>query len=134
MSFIVLLARILYAGSLLVLGINNLVQPQGMARYAASKDVPRPRTLVPVSGGVIVLGSLSVMLGVFPRIGALLILVFLIPVTIIMHNFWTVRDPEAQRNEQIHFWKNMALIGGALLVLYFGSGPLSLTGSFIELH
>jgi putative oxidoreductase len=43
-----------------------------------------------------------------------------------MHNFWAVTDPVAAHMQQIMFMKNVSMLGSALLIAYFGSGPLSL--------
>ncbi|MNY69960.1 hypothetical protein D3C86_2079850 [compost metagenome] len=51
---------------------------------------------------------------------------FLIPVTIMLHNFWTITDPMAQQMDMAAFMKNVSMIGAALMIAYFGSGPLSL--------
>lgn len=127
MDVLVFLARILYGGSLLMLGLDNLTRPRQTASYAASKGVPSPELLVPISGILIVFGGLGIALGLWAKIGALMVIAFLLPVTPIMHDYWTLDDPQARQNQQIHFMKNLALLGGALLILYFGSGPLSLT-------
>ena len=61
------------------------------------------------------LGGLSLLFGVRPKVGAGMIGAFLLGVTPLMHDFWKQEDPQAKANEQIHFMKNMALIGGASL-------------------
>jgi putative oxidoreductase len=78
--------------------------------------------LVPLSGILILLGGLSIMLGYHARIGALFIILFLVPVTLIMHNFWAVSDPAQVQIQQAMFMKNL---GGALLIFNFGAGPVS---------
>jgi putative oxidoreductase len=51
---------------------------------------------------------------------------FLVPVTFIMHNFWAAKDPMTAQTEMVSFLKNLSMLGGALLIAYFGAGPLSL--------
>ena len=51
---------------------------------------------------------------------------FLIPVTLVMHNFWGVADSATQQIQRAMFMKNLTMLGGALLITYFGAGPLSL--------
>ena len=94
--------------------------------YAASHGVPLASILVPISGLIALAGGLSILLGCKARWGAWLIVLFLVPVTLTMHNFWTVTDPMAAQMQQIMFMKNLSILGGALLISYFGSGPLSL--------
>jgi len=43
-----------------------------------------------------------------------------------MHRFWGLQDPMMAANQMAHFFKNIALAGAALIIIYFGSGPLSL--------
>jgi uncharacterized membrane protein YphA (DoxX/SURF4 family) len=86
--------------------------------YAESKNVPFPKLAVFVSGMLILAGGLSVLLGLWVRVGALLLIVFLIPVAFIMHNFWAIAEPADRQNEQIHFIKDLALAGGAFMIWY----------------
>src|SRR2546427_3420789 len=65
----------------------------GYIGYAAQAGVPAPGLLVPLSGVIATLGGLSITLGYKAKIGAWLIVLFLVPVTLKMHNFWAVTDP-----------------------------------------
>ncbi len=85
-----------------------------------------PELLVPLSGIIALTGGLSVLLGYQTRLGAWLLVIFLVPVTLMMHNFWAVSDPGASQIEKAMFLKNVTMLGGALLISYFGAGPLSL--------
>ncbi len=71
-------------------------------------------------------GGLSVVLGVLPVIGLILIVVFLVAVSLVMHDFWAV--PEEQKmDQQVHFMKNVALAGAALALMYGASSwPLAI--------
>mgnify|MGYP000597766173 CR=1 FL=1 len=60
--------------------------------------------------------------GVYPAVGAVAILAFLAPVTVIMHDFWTMTGQDRQ-NERIHFLKNVGLLGGALVFLALSALP-----------
>ena len=71
-------------------------------------------------------GGLSIATGCYAKFGGWLIVLFLLPVTFMMHNFWAVTDPSMAQMQQIMFIKNISMLGGALLIAYFGSGPLSL--------
>ena len=71
-------------------------------------------------------GGLSILLGYRAKVGAWLIALFLIPVTLMMHNFWAVHDPMMAQLQMVMFMKNVAVLGGALLISQFGAGPLSL--------
>ena len=70
------------------------------------------------------LGGLSILLGYRAKLGAWLIAIFLIGVTP-MHKFWGIADPMMQQMQMVMFMKNLAMLGGALLITQFGSGPWS---------
>ncbi len=92
---------------------------------AAQHGVPLASVAVPLSGIVAFVGGLSVLFGVRARVGAWLLVLFLVPVTFTMHDFWHVADPAAARVQYVMFMKNLSMLGGALLVAYFGAGPVS---------
>ncbi len=94
--------------------------------YATSQGVPLANLLVPLSGLMILIGGVSILLGYRARVGAILIVLFLIPVTLIMHKFWTINDPMMAQIQQVNFMKNISMLGAAILICYFGSGPISL--------
>ena len=96
------------------------------AQYAASQGVPLAAIAVPLSGVIALAGGLSVMLGYRARVGAWLLVLFLVPVTFAMHAFWSVTDPMARQMQMVNFLKNLSMLGGALLLAHFGAGPVSL--------
>ena len=111
-----------------VLGIQiyrNLERLQNVGAAAAA-GVPLASIAVPASGVIATLGGLSILLGYRVRIGAWLLVLFLIPVTVMMHNFWALKDPMMAQIQMVMFMKNLALIGGAFLISQFGAGPWSL--------
>jgi putative oxidoreductase len=112
-----LLGRIVFGGFFLYNGINHLRESKAMAPYAQSKGVPAPELAVILSGLSLLFGGTSLLLGIKPRLGAMAILGFLAGVSPVMHNFWTIDDPENRANEMINFMKNMALAGGALALM-----------------
>jgi putative oxidoreductase len=66
-----------------------------------------------------ILGGLSIILGYQAKIGAILLLIFIIPATVVFHN------PIADPSQLISFWKNLAIMGGLLMTIAFGAGGLS---------
>ena len=82
--------------------------------------------LVPLSGVLALAGGLSVLLGYKAKLGAWMLIVFLVPVTVTMHAFWAATDPAMAQMQQVHFMKNVAMIGAALLITHFGAGPVSI--------
>ncbi|RTG95903.1 DoxX family protein [Thermus scotoductus] len=112
-----LIGRILYGGFFLLNGINHFLMGQAMIGYAQSKGVPAPALAVYGSGILILLGGLSVLLGYQVQVGLWLLVAFLVPVSLTMHNFWAIQDPQQRMVEQVNFMKNMALLGAALMLL-----------------
>lgn len=98
----------------------------GAIDSAAAHGVPFATVLVPLSGILALAGGLSVLLGYRARFGAFLLLLFLVPVTLIMHRFWGLADPQLAMLQRVMFMKNLSMIGGALVLMYYGSGPVSL--------
>lgn len=121
--FAVPLGRFLFSMIFILSGFNHFTS--GAVSYAAQSGVPMPDILVPVSGIIAMVGGISVLLGFHARVGAMLLLLFLIPVTFTMHDFWNVSDAMMAQNQMAHFLKNLALIGGACLIAFYGAGPVS---------
>ena len=93
---------------------------------ASAHGVPFAHLVVPLAGLLALAGGVMVILGYRARFGALLLLIFLVPVTLVMHKFWGIPDPQLAMLQKISFMKNTSLMGACLLVMYFGSGPYSL--------
>ncbi|MEO3750887.1 DoxX family membrane protein [Streptomyces sp. B6B3] len=119
MDILVLIGRILFGALFLNSAIGHLTQSKAMAGYAASKKIPAAQATVLASGVLLLLGSVSVLFGLWADLGALLLLAFLVPTALFMHNFWTVSDPEARQADMIQFLKDMALAGASLMLLAF---------------
>lgn len=123
MKYIELLGRVLF--SLIFLNtITTHFSGNGIG-YAASKGVPFPSLLVPFSGLLAIIGAVSIILGFKTKWGAWLIVIFLIPVTLYMHAFWKEIEPMQTQIQMSNFLKNTSMFGAALLITYFGAGPLS---------
>jgi putative oxidoreductase len=95
------IGRFLFSLLFIMSGMNHFMQYEAMAGYARSSGVPSPE-------------------------GALLLAGFLVVSALMMHRFWGVADAVQAQSQLTHFFKNLALAGGALLIVYFGPGPYSL--------
>ena len=126
MKYAVLLGRILLALPFLLAGFGHF--SEGTIGYATMKGVPMAGFLVPFTGIMALVGAISLILGFKAKWGALIIIIFLIPVTIYMHNFWAETDKMQMQMQMSIFMKNFAMAGAALLITYFGAGPLSIDG------
>ncbi|MFC6733211.1 MULTISPECIES: DoxX family protein [unclassified Haladaptatus] len=114
-----LLARVLLGGMLAFTGFNHFMQTEQMTGYADMKGVPAPKLSVLLSGGLLVFGGLSVILGFYPVVGAGALAVFLLVTTPKMHDFWNA-PADQQQSEMTAFLKNVGLLGGVLLLLALG--------------
>jgi len=124
MKQMVLLGRVLYASIFVLAGLGHF--SASTIAFAASQGVPLASVAVPLSGVMAIVGGLSIALGYKAKYGAWILAFFLLPVTVVMHQFWTIADPLMATIQQAMFVKNLAMLGGAFLIAYFGSGPLSL--------
>jgi putative oxidoreductase len=88
-----------------------------IAAYAKTKGTPAPRLAVAGSGVVLLLGGLSMILGAYPTVGILLLVLFLVVASFQFHNYWKVDDAQMKQADRINFMKNMALVGALLMLL-----------------
>lgn len=116
--------RILFSAIFIMSGFLHFSQQE--IGYAAQAGVPMARLLVPASGILALVGGLSILLGYRAKMGAWLLVLFLVPVTVMMHNFWAVKDPMMAQMQMAMFVKNMTILGGALLISQLGAGPWSI--------
>src|SRR5687768_10973182 len=123
MKNLVLPGRILLA-FMFIMTITTHFTPE-MVKYAESKGVPSPSFLVPVAGLMAFFGGMSIMLGYRTNRGVLLLILFLIPVTFMMHDFWNETDPKQLQIQLGNFTRNISMLGSTLLLAYFGPGPVS---------
>jgi putative oxidoreductase len=121
---VVVLGRFFFALIFVMAGANHFNKQT--IGYAGSQGVPLAAIAVPLSGVLAIVGGLSILLGYRAKLGAGLIVLFLVPISFMMHKFWTVTDPITAQIQMIMFMKNVSMLGGALLISYFGAGPFSL--------
>ncbi len=126
--FAPLLGRILIAALFVPAGIHKITGFAGTSAYMASKGLPMPDLLLVLTIIIELGGGLMILLGWRAREAALVIALFLIPVTVVFHGFWGVEDAATQAKEQIIFMKNLAIMGGLLMIAGLGAGSCSLCG------
>ena len=110
------LGRLLFSLVLIGSGIGHLAQTEGSTQYAAYKGVPNPKTMVQVTGVLMLLGGLAVVLGIFMDLAAVCIAILMVVFAVKMHTFWTETDPQTQNIERAQFMKNISIAGGALII------------------
>lgn len=103
-------------------GIAHLRKRVALTAYAQAKHVPAPELAVIVTGLMMLVGSALMVSNWHPHWGAALWILFLVPVAVLMHNYWTETDATARAAQSTHFWKNMTL--AIVLGLYIIQGHL----------
>jgi putative oxidoreductase len=120
-----LVGRILMAVIFLFSGFGKITGFAGTAGFMTSKGLPMADALLVASIVIEIGGALMLILGYKAKLGAAALFLWMIPVTIVFHNFWAVPAGE-QQIQMIMFMKNLAMLGGLLYIMAFGSGPMSL--------
>jgi putative oxidoreductase len=134
MDLVFLIGRILIGLVFIAAGIQvHLVARKQSAEMARGVGTPFPEVSVPATGVTIIVGGLMVALGVWPDLGAILLILFLIAAAYLFHGFWRIEGPQEQGNQTGHFMKNMGLVGASLIIFFIynqlqESAPLSLVG------
>jgi putative oxidoreductase len=124
-SLAAFLGRIFLALIFVVSGVGKIAGYAGTASYMASRGLPMVEVLLPLTIAVELGGGLLLALGWKTRWAAAALFLFLVPTTLIFHQFWGL-EPKLAQMQKIHFLKNVAIMGGMLMVLALGAGRWSL--------
>jgi len=116
MDVVLVIGRVLFALIFVASGINHITKAEHMTGYAQFKKVPAAKASVILSGVLFLLAAASLILGVYADLGALVLAVLLVVMAVMFHNFWTQTDPQQKQMEQIAFFKNISMAGGALVM------------------
>ncbi len=120
-----LVGRLLLSFIFVLSGCSKIAGWNQSTAFIASKGIPIVNMMLASAVIVEVLGGLALLVGFRARIAAGVLFLFLIPTTVIFHNFWALQGMERMDN-MAHFLKNLAIMGGLLMVVAFGPGPLCL--------
>lgn len=120
-----LVGRLLLALLFLPAGISKIGGFAGTVGYIGSKGLPMPELGAVIAIVVEVLGGLALIAGFGTRIAALVLAVFTLAATVVFHNYWGV-PVEMQRVQELMFFKNIAVVGGLLVLAAYGAGGWSL--------
>ena len=110
------------------------------ARYAgiARGKLPIPGVAGWPTGVFLLAADVSIVAGIWPDVGSLMIAAFLVPTTLLFHRFWTLTDAAARRPQEGFFYRNVSLLGAALslFVLFsvVGHIPFAVTGPAFNLR
>jgi putative oxidoreductase len=108
--------------------IGKITGFTAVASMMAKKGMPFAEVFLVGAIALEIAGGLMVLLGWHARLGALLLAVFLVPATLVFHNFWAM-DPSQMReaiNQANHFYKNVSMLGALVFIIGMGPGALSL--------
>jgi uncharacterized membrane protein YphA (DoxX/SURF4 family) len=117
-DYLLLLSRLILGLYFIFNFLNHLKNLKILSQYAESKKVPYPKLSVVLSGLLLLIGGVSILLGIYIEIGVLALTLFFLPVSFMIHNFWTVQDPQQKMIEIINFMKNMAIWAGVIALLF----------------
>ena len=99
-------------------GADAMLAPGPRTTKAAELGVPLdPELAVRLNGAAMLVAGIALALGLWPRLAAGVLAGTLVPTTLAGHPYWQLDDPAARRQQRTHFYKNVGLFGGALLVL-----------------
>ena len=121
-----LIGRILVAAVFVLSGINKLGNFAGTAAFMTSAGLPMAELLLVLTIAIELICGLMLVVGWQTRFAALMLLLFMIPVTAVFHNPWAATEAVLAQQQMIHFLKNLAIMGGLLNLLAFGPGSYSL--------
>jgi putative oxidoreductase len=136
-GIILLAGRILFAGMFAFAARGHIVNH---ARYVqgSGKKLPIPFLAGWPTGVLFILADVSIVAGIWPDIGSLLLVAFLVPAAVLFHPFWQVSDPAARRTQESGFYRDVSLLGAALALFAFftamGHLPFAVTGSLLNLR
>jgi len=119
-----LAARILISTIFIMAAINKSMDLLGSEQYMAAYGIPASGVLLVLAIMIEIFGGLSILLGFKAKWGAIALFMFLIPATLIFHTEFT------DQIQSIMLLKNLAMMGGLLMVANYGSGPYSLDEHF----
>ncbi|MET0636739.1 MAG: DoxX family protein [Chitinophagaceae bacterium] len=128
MKFVLLIGRILYASFFVAAYFLDMTSDEEVR--AIHLGTIELAILTPVASVALLLGGISVAFGIRPKAGAWLLILFLFPISFYMHPFWKFDDNDPLwRTNIISCLKDLSMVGAALILTYFGTGPLSVTST-----
>ena len=136
-SAILLAGRILFVALFAVSARGHILNHTRYVATARSR-LPIPYVAGWPTGVWLLLADVSMVLGIWPDVGALMMAAFLVPTTLLFHPFWTISDAAQRRTQASNFYRNVSLLGATLalfaLLSVVGPGPFAITGSLFNLR
>ena len=126
-DFILLVARLCFGIAFLWSAVDKITNWRGATSYMESKRIPKVSLILPLSIAIQMIGGISILLGFHAKIGALLLILYTIGTGLKMHDFWTMSGDE-RATEKTLLLKDVAILGGLLVILALGVGTFAMTG------
>jgi putative oxidoreductase len=123
-----LVGRILMSAVFILAGIGKIRGFSGEEMFVASKHLPLPAVALTIAMIIELVGGLAILVGLYTRFTAWIVFLYMIPTTFLFHNFWAMQGA-AQQDNMLHFEKNLAIMGGLLILATFGPGSMSVDGT-----
>lgn len=124
-AIVSLLGRVLLSAIFILSGFSKIFTFHAMAGMLAAKGFPLATVAAGIAIAIEVVGGLAILTGFKAKIAAWVVFLYLIPTTLLFHNFWTMQGAMRVSN-QTNFMKNLAIMGGLLLLASNGAGRCSL--------
>jgi putative oxidoreductase len=118
-EIVLLIGRILFASLFLYSARGHYVNGPMMVEYSRSSGVPFPALAAWPTAVWLVAGCASIILGVLPDVGSLMLAIFVVPAAFYLHRFWTFDDPQQRREQEMSFARNLTLLGACLCLFAF---------------
>jgi putative oxidoreductase len=128
-SGVIFIARVALAVLFLWGAAMKLTGYAGFAGYLQARGVPFVTFAEPVVVAIELLGGILLVIGLRIRTVGLILAIYTVAAAILGHDFWNVTDAALQRDMVVHFWKNIAIAGGFLLLVVTGAGRISIDGA-----
>lgn len=123
-----LIGRILISAVFIIAGIGKITGFSMEEGFVASKHLPLPAVALGIALVIELVGGLAILVGLYAKFTAWIVFLYMIPTTFLFHNFWTMQGGDRVDN-MLHFEKNLAIMGGLLLLATFGPGSMSVDGA-----
>lgn len=119
------LGRLLIAQIFLMAGTFKFLSWSDTAATMEQHGIPLIPLALPAAALTEIIGGLMILIGFKARLGALFLFLFLIPTTLLFHNFWAFDDAQERQMQMINFMKNLAIMGGLWMIVCLGAGGMS---------
>jgi len=119
-----LLGRVLISAIFILGGISKIMAFSMYTGYVAAGHLPLPAVSLGIATAIELVGGLAILAGFWTRFTASVVFLYLIPTTLLFHKFWVFQGMD-RMNQMIHFEKNLAIMGGLLILAVHGAGRYS---------